>query len=500
MSIFDLFRKNKKNVDQPESEIKSEVQEEKKEVQLLTKKRTDINTDLVVRVHPDLEGLIWIGDGKYKNYTSKPNRRYRQDIAGNVFIFEFNEATEPSLIFTRLKISKPENVANVEKLNYFPCYGPNVHVHSELTPEQRWVYLNFLTNPYTPDIDIGYVFLLYYGLERHLLEGDFDKAMAAIIRLRKVHKQKSFQTYSGNAIILASLLKQKGEWAKTFFQSLDNERDDEYIFSHNLYLLGAYSFDIPLSSKDIARMAQTFEFTKRNYIKKYYDLFLKNLDIVLIQKTCKNTVSLKDYINLKEIKKLSVIKESVFINYSIEADVPVTLVQDCFKLKRDMNLFLEAAHELTKLELAELRKRGKIKPEPKKPKKEIYFQENYITAAFMEYKINVRNVDEQKGIIDFDKNYHEYGVMYEDAYNLEKGDIARAIVLYLKILGKTTPNASLCWERPLILLERIKMYKEAYFICQRAAKVAKMPHVSMGDFDLRLARLAKKVETLDNQD
>ena len=44
------------------------------------------------------------------------------------------------------------------------------------------------------------------------------------------------------------------------------------------------------------------------------------------------------------------------------------------------------------------------------------------------------------------------------------------------------------------------MYKEAYFICQRAAKVAKMPHVSMGDFDLRLARLAKKVETLDNQD
>lgn len=38
MSIFDLFRKNKKNVDQPESEIKSEVQEEKKEVQLLTKK------------------------------------------------------------------------------------------------------------------------------------------------------------------------------------------------------------------------------------------------------------------------------------------------------------------------------------------------------------------------------------------------------------------------------------------------------------------------------
>lgn len=496
MSIFNFFRKNKKTKAPSINTNKSDIREEK-EIHPPAKKTTDINTDLVVRVHPDLEGLIWIGDGKYKNYTSKPKRRYRQDIAGNVFVFEFNEATEPSLIFTRLKISKPENVANVEKLNYFPCYGPNVHIHSELTPEQRWVYLNFLTNPYTPDIDIGYVFLLYYGLERHLLEGNFDKAMEAIIRLRKVHKQKSFQTYSGNAIILASLLKQKGEWAKTFFQSLDKEKDDEYIFSHNLYLLGAYSFDIPLSSKDIARMAQTFEFTKRNYIKKYYDLFLKNLDIILIQKTGKNTVSLKDYINLKEIKKLSVIKESVFINYSIEADVPVTLVQDCFKLKRDMNLFLEAAHELTKLELAELRKRGDIKPGPKKPKKEIYFQENYITAAFMEYKINVENIDETEGMIDFDKNFREYSALYEDARSLEKSDITRAIILYLEILGKTTPWASLCWERPLILLERIKMYKEARFICERAVKISKMPHVNMGEFDTRLVRLVEKCNKAD---
>ena len=166
--------------------------------------------------------------------------------------------------------------------------------------------------------------------------------------------------------------------------------------------------------------------------------------------------------------------------------------QKCFKLKRDMNVFLEAAHELTKLELAELRKRGDIKPEPKKPKKNVYFQENHITAAFMKYKINVENINETEGIVDFDKNFREYSTLYEDARSLEKTDITRAIILYLEILGKTTPWGSLYWDRPLILLERIKMYNEAYLICQRAAKVSRMPHVRMGDFDLRLARLAKK--------
>ena len=497
MSIFDLFKRKKTITDSDSQEGVTQNQHENVSDGIKQREipSTDVSQEVVKRIHPDLEGLIWIGDGKYKNYIPKPKKVYEYNVGCITFVYEYNETIEPSVVFTKLPIKEPENMESVEKLHYFPCYGSRdtIMPHSELTPEQRWIYLNFLTNPYIADIDIGYVFLLYYGLERHLLDGDFDRAMYAVCKLRKIHKHKSFQTYTGNAIILASILKGKGEYAKEFFYSLNQENQSEYIFSHNLYLLGAYSFDIPLTAKDIVRMAQTFEFSNRNYITKYYDIFLKNLDTLLIQKTGKNTVDLKDYITPHEIKKLPVIDESIFVNYSLDVKVPVTRVQDCFKLKRDMNVFLEAAHELTKLELAELRKRGDIKPEPKRSKQEIYFQENYITAAFMEYKINVENIDETEGIIDFDKNFREYSTLYEDARSLEKTDITRAIILYLEILGKTTPWGSLYWDRPLILLERIKMYNEAYFICQRAAKVSRMPHVRMGDFDLRLARLAKKV-------
>lgn len=496
MSIFDLFKRKKTITDCDSQESVSQKQHEN--VFDTIKQReipsTESSQEVIKRIHPDLEGLIWIGDGKYKNYTQKPKKVYEYNVDCITFVYEYNETIEPSVIFTKLPINKPENAESVEKLHYFPCYGSRdtIMPHSELTPEQRWKYLNFLTNPYIADIDIGYVFLLYYGLERHLLDGDFDRAMTVVLKLRKVHKQKSFQTYTGNAIILASILKGKGEYARDFFYSLNQENEYEYIFSHNLYLLGAYSFDIPLTAKDIVRMAQTFEFSNRNYITKYYDIFLKNLDTLLTQKTGKNTVNLKDYITPQEIKKLPIIDASIFVNYSLDVKVPVTRVQDCFKLKRDMNVFLEAAHELTKLELAELRKRGDIKPEPKKPKKNVYFQENYITAAFMKYKINVENINETEGIIDFDKNFRKYVSMYEKARNIEKDDITKAIMFYLKILEKTTPTGSSYWDRPLILLERIKMYNEAYFICQRAAKVSRMPHVRMGDFDLRLARLAKK--------
>lgn len=427
-----------------------------------------------------------------------PQKTYEYKIAGCAFVYEYYGTIEPSIVFTSAKIKKAQDISKIEKLPYYPCYvaTSSEQGHLELTPEQRWGYLQFLTNPYQTNIDIGYVFLLYYGLERHLLEGDFDRAMSVILKLRKVHKNQSFQKYTGNAIVLASLLKEHGEYAKDFFYSLNQDNEFEYIFSHNLFLLGAYSFDIPLTVKDIVRMARTFEFRKRTYIKKYYDMFLKNLDLLLTDKTGKNTVNLKDYITPHEIKRLPVVDNNIFANYSIDVKIPVPQVQDCFKLKRDMNVFLEATHELTKQELAQLRKQGKIKPtpKPKKTKKDICFHKNDIIAAFMKYKIDVENIDDKKGITDFDKNFDEYSKMRMEAEALEKKDITQSIICYLEILGQTTPTASLYWERLMILLERIKMYKEAHFICQRAIKVSKMPGVRMGDFDLRFIRLSKKIK------
>jgi len=56
-----------------------------------------------------------------------------------------------------------------------------------------------------------------------------------------------------------------------FMQSLNN--DYELQFSDNLFILYKYTLDIPLSSKDIMRLAKSFEFSNTNYIKNYPELF-----------------------------------------------------------------------------------------------------------------------------------------------------------------------------------------------------------------------------------
>jgi hypothetical protein len=96
-----------------------------------------------------------------------------------------------------------------------------------------------------------------------------------IIKLRDIRTNKSFQKYSGNAVILSVLLKKKGEYVIEFVKSLD--ADYKFGFSDNLLLLCCYSFNTPLAPRDLMRMAKTFGFTKTNYIKNSPDVFEKCL-------------------------------------------------------------------------------------------------------------------------------------------------------------------------------------------------------------------------------
>ena len=93
---------------------------------------------------------------------------------------------EPSLIYTKQPVVVPNDVSIVERPPFFPTY-------SGLTPEQKGVYIKLLQNPYDNSVDIGFVFILYYGLERHLLVGDYERAYKVILKLRDVHSNASFQ-------------------------------------------------------------------------------------------------------------------------------------------------------------------------------------------------------------------------------------------------------------------------------------------------------------------
>jgi len=402
MGLFNFGKKKEQNL--------KRSQDEKKDIAPIK------NTSLSVKgltIHEDLKELVWIGDGKYKNYKQSKGDENSFEIDGYRITISFQNQEEPSLIYTNQKISQPKDISDVERPSYYPTY-------TELSPEQKWVYLNLLSNPYNTEIDIGFVFILYYGLERHLLLGNFEKAISVILKLRDVHTNKSFQSYSANAVVLSCMLHKRGDLVLDFIKSLDKEH--ELAFSDNLFLICYYSFDIPLIPKDIMRMASTFEFNKNNYIKKYPELFLKCLTDIVTLKLGSEKIDLKNYLTASENKKVKKQEVGIFANMSIiDKSISIPLLSENFKLKREMYNFLEAAHEDVKMKLAEMRKEGKFLPAkktPTKPKKEIIFDEKQEKTLLSELSKNKRSpVNRHFSYIQLQYFYCKYRTLDEKYLN-----------------------------------------------------------------------------------
>lgn len=344
MPLFDVFKKK-------EAAQKNTVESTSKAI--VTSQEAITFPQSTFTLHEDLQGLVWIADGKFKNYdlnAAKTKSGKSFEINGIRFSISMMGQKEPSLIFTKERISAPKEGLVVERPPYFPTYF-------DLTPEQKWTYIKLLANPYDTSIDIGYVFILYYGLERHLLEGDFEKAFRVILKLRDVHTNKSFQSYSANALVLTSMLYKRADLALEFIESLN--KDHELAFSDNLFVVCYFSFDLPLKARDLMRMAKTFEFTNNNYIRNQPNIFEECLCSVMEAKIGSLELDIKRYVTKTELRKIRVQEVNIFANTSIRDKVfPVPLLADVFQLKKIVNQLLELAHEKTKETLAIMRKSG----------------------------------------------------------------------------------------------------------------------------------------------
>ncbi len=362
-------------------------------------------------VHPDIQGLLWIADGPKKNYTHKPTYS-TFEIEGLRFSVRFGLDIEPSLISIREPIAVlGDKQNNIERPPYYPTY-------SQLTPQQRGLYWKLLENPYNPNIDIGFVFILYYGLERHLLEGDFERAFQVILKLRDVHQNKSFQNYSACALILTSLFRKRPDLAACFLQSLDKEY--ELNFPNNMLLLCKYGLDMPLIPQDIMRIAKSFEFENSNYIKKYPDVFRVHLSEVMLRETGLDTVDIKQYLTNVEWRKLKKQSVPMYANVSIQdKTIEIPIISDCFKLKRIIYNFLEQAHNDTKRELSSLRKEG-VTPsvqsaESAKVKKPLTFDAKQEKELLNDASKNQRVTEKHFAYIalqDFYYKYRDCGEVY----------------------------------------------------------------------------------------
>ena len=216
--------------------------------------------------HPDIAPLLWYGDGPLKNwdYPDYPNEPpnlggHTHEVAHAVFdldggrqmIWEFHDKTrEPSAIFSALPVHKEEDVPPV----------PGAPRWYRLTPGQRWNYLRYLENPYR-SVEIGYAFMLYYGLERPRYFGDYTAAVPVIFRMRGILDHPSFWYYSSNALLISAYQRGDRETMRRVLDDYSRRKGD-----FNLCVLAHTAAGKPLSPHELIMYRSKFGFRNTRYL------------------------------------------------------------------------------------------------------------------------------------------------------------------------------------------------------------------------------------------
>ena len=287
----------------------------------------------------DVFELLWFADGKYKNYDPKSASSNFNAGYGVSFSITMSGDLEPSALSLTMPVAEPKNLLFVEALPYYPTYYG-------MSSEQRWVFLNWLTNVDNL-IDIGYVFVFYYGLERHLFSDKYENAFKMILRLRKQHKNSSFLSYSTNAL-LASLLFHKR--ADLFGEYLTNV--DEIIISE-LYLYIKLLLEQPLFPFEIISQAGKIGFTNKRYINSDYDLFLS----ILTEKVKAQFGETFIHWNQFDMSKCQTRQVNIAANTSLKPrDISIPDLLTNRQLNKILLALLTDTHESVKEALKEQRK------------------------------------------------------------------------------------------------------------------------------------------------
>ncbi|WP_417391208.1 TerB N-terminal domain-containing protein [Gimesia sp.] len=111
-----------------------------------------------------------------------------------------NQPYDASLIETGLPVAKSGRGAY--PLPYWPSYR-------QCSPEQRRNYLNWLTSGRCEaNIELGYVFIYFYGLERRIIQDckDTQAIIQELLRLLPIYKSsRSFQRYCSSLLWMAAI-------------------------------------------------------------------------------------------------------------------------------------------------------------------------------------------------------------------------------------------------------------------------------------------------------
>lgn len=303
-------------------------------------KDTSPNKDLIPPIEgfdidENIRNLLWIADGKYQNYNLGAVKTFENEL----FRIEFSFGGDPSLLYSNLPIDPKTKIDPKESIGYFPTY-------KMLNSGQRWIYLNWLRDISKP-IDIGYVFIFYYGLERHLVHGNYEGAVDTILYLRQHHENASFNSYSSNALLMCAILHKD---TNTLLKILD----DIVITSSNgnLLLIAKYLMKLGISPKEIISLSSAVGFKNKRYIKKYPDLFSQKVSAIIESEFGSGTLPFYN-IDTKFKPKENLVLANISLSSKTRCPIlPSIIDNDDFKTATYK--ILSDAHESLKTDLASM--------------------------------------------------------------------------------------------------------------------------------------------------
>jgi hypothetical protein len=288
------------------------------------------------------KGLLYFSDEDPQNVQLGTTMTFSILMDGKVDI-NFSLGPEPSTIYLRMPVRKPDSTNQVPPLNYGPKYA-------ELTPEKKWIYLDWLKD-ISKLINIGYVFIYYYGLERQLLLGDFDGAVDELLRLRSSHNHRSFLSYSKAALLNSCIIKNRPD------RLADIYRTGELWKVENLELYIAYLLGYNLTPKNLMGMAFHVRGANLRYIRSCPYLFESSLVTCLKTKFGGTNFPFASRYNLEELHFRPDVR---FANCSFPEDIrtqKLPYFYECHPFINEVRNLLEEAHKITKGLIREHRKR-----------------------------------------------------------------------------------------------------------------------------------------------
>jgi len=271
------------------------------------------------------KSLLWITDED----TSRIENAGSINLVVNTDGFYRKEDgyySEPSLIWKKLSIESNREL--IQEAMYWPSY-------SSFSPRARYQYLHWL-HDVTQPTNLSYVFLYFYGLESHLLVGEYDLAVDEVARLIKSHPKKSFVHYASRSLIAASLAKERLDIIDRVPSLLEEEIDEALALR---VIKGT-----TMTPEDIISIAGSVNFTNKRYIKLYPEAFKEELQSHIDEFENK-------FGNLLSIFKLEDFKKeptTVFANLSIPEhirNISVPAILDNEKFKTGMYNLLQATHD-----------------------------------------------------------------------------------------------------------------------------------------------------------